>query len=233
MEYQDTTASQPFSLSNVSLFHGLPEEQVRVLTRIAVPRLVEKGEEIFQAGEEARGFYVVKSGSIKIYRAAMNGKEQIIHIWGQGDMFGEVPVFQGTTFPASARALQRSKLLFFQRKAFRSLIRDEPDLGMNMIALLAGRLRLLVGQVATLSLKEVPQRLAAYLLLLASTQESDELRLELPKGQIASYLGTIQETLSRTLRRMAEQEVIAMRGRHISILDKSQLENLASGQQQL
>lgn len=233
MEYQDTTASQPFSLSNVSLFHGLPEEQVRVLTRIAVPRLVEKGEEIFQAGEEARGFYVVKSGSIKIYRAAMNGKEQIIHIWSQGDMFGEVPVFQGTTFPASARALQRSKLLFFQRKAFRSLIRDEPDLGMNMIALLAGRLRLLVGQVATLSLKEVPQRLAAYLLLLASTQESDELRLELPKGQIASYLGTIQETLSRTLRRMAEQEVIAMRGRHISILDKSQLENLASGQQQL
>lgn len=233
MEYQDTTAGQPFSLSNVSLFHGLPEEQVRVLTRIAVPRLVEKGEEIFQAGEEARGFYVVKSGSIKIYRAAMNGKEQIIHIWGQGDMFGEVPVFQGSTFPASARALQRSKLLFFQRKAFRSLIRDEPDLGMNMIALLAGRLRLLVGQVATLSLKEVPQRLAAYLLLLASTQESDELRLELPKGQIASYLGTIQETLSRTLRRMAEQDVIAMRGRHISILDKSQLKNLASGQQQL
>ncbi|SKA80843.1 CRP/FNR family transcriptional regulator, anaerobic regulatory protein [Paucidesulfovibrio gracilis DSM 16080] len=233
MEYQETTAGQPFSLSNVSLFHGLPEEQVRELTRIAVPRLVEKGEEIFQAGEEARGFYVVKSGSIKIYRAAMNGKEQIIHIWSQGDMFGEVPVFQGTTFPASARALQRSKLLFFQRKAFRSLIRDEPDLGMNMIALLAGRLRLLVGQVATLSLKEVPQRLAAYLLLLASTQESDELRLELPKGQIASYLGTIQETLSRTLRRMAEQEVIAMRGRHISILDKSQLENLASGQQQL
>ncbi|MDD4732043.1 MAG: Crp/Fnr family transcriptional regulator [Desulfovibrio sp.] len=225
--------SQKFTLDEVALFHGLPHEQIQALSRIAVSRSVAKGEEIFQAGEKAQGFYVVEKGKIKIYRAAMSGKEQIIHVWGPGDALGEVPVFQGSTFPASAQALERSKLLFFRREAFRSLIRKEPDLGMNMIALLAGRLRILVGQVAALSLQEVPQRLAAYLLLLAAGQESDTLCLEMAKGQIAAYLGTIQETLSRTLRRMSEQDIIQVNGRHVVLLDMKRLENLAAGQEQL
>jgi CRP/FNR family transcriptional regulator len=225
--------SQKFTLDEVALFHGLPQEQIQALSRIAVSRSVAKGEEIFQAGEKAQGFYVVEKGKIKIYRAAMSGKEQIIHVWGPGDALGEVPVFQGSTFPASAQALERSKLLFFRREAFRSLIRKEPDLGMNMIALLAGRLRILVGQVAALSLQEVPQRLAAYLLLLAAGQESDTLCLEMAKGQIAAYLGTIQETLSRTLRRMSEQDIIQVNGRHVVLLDMKRLENLAAGQEQL
>jgi CRP/FNR family transcriptional regulator len=225
--------SQKFTLDEVALFHGLPQEQIQALSRIAVSRSVAKGEEIFQAGEKAQGFYVVEKGKIKIYRAAMSGKEQIIHVWGPGDALGEVPVFQGSTFPASAQALERSKLLFFRREAFRSLIRKEPDLGMNMIALLAGRLRILVSQVAALSLQEVPQRLAAYLLLLAAGQESDTLCLEMAKGQIAAYLGTIQETLSRTLRRMSEQDIIQVNGRHVVLLDMKRLENLAAGQEQL
>ncbi|WP_022662777.1 Crp/Fnr family transcriptional regulator [Paucidesulfovibrio longus] len=221
------------ALKAVTLFNGLPPEQIKALAGIALPRVMEKKEEIFQAGDEANGFYVVMEGRVKVYRSAISGKEQIIHVWGPGDALGEVPMFQGSTFPASAQALERTRLLFFRRDAFRSLILKEPDLGMNMIALLAGRLRILVSQVAALSLKEVPQRLAAYLLLLADTQETDTLRLDMAKGQIASYLGTIQETLSRTLKKMAEQEIIQVHGREITLLNMDVLESLAAGLEQL
>ncbi|MEF2144508.1 MAG: Crp/Fnr family transcriptional regulator [Desulfovibrionaceae bacterium] len=223
-----------YAINDVSLFQGLPEEQLEALSDIALKRVFQKGEEIFQAGDVAHGFYVVITGRIKVYRAALSGKEQIIHIWGPGDALGEVPMFQGSTFPASAQALDASELLFFPREAFRQLIRNEPDLGMNMIAMLSGRLRILVSQVATLSLKEVPQRLAAYLMLLFNSQEDKQtLQLDLAKGEIASYLGTIQETLSRTLKKMSEQGIIEVKGRQIRLLDIDRLEGLASGLKQL
>ncbi|MGE4292718.1 MAG: Crp/Fnr family transcriptional regulator [Desulfovibrio sp.] len=221
------------TLQSVGLFHGLPADQLQKLAEIALPRIAEKNEEIFQSGDVARGFFVVMEGRVKVYRSAVSGKEQIIHVWGAGDALGEVPMFQGSTFPASAQAMERSRLLFFPREAFRSLILKEPDLGMNMIALLAGRLRILVSQVAALSLKEVPQRLAAYFLLLADTQNTETLRLDMAKGQIAAYLGTIQETLSRTLKKMAEQEIIEVQGREVRLLDKDRLEALAGGLEQL
>lgn len=221
------------ALRNVTLFQGLPEERLRALTGIAVPRGMERNEELFHTGDEARGFYVVLEGKVKVYRSSLSGKEQIIHVWGPGEVLGEVPVFQGSTFPASAQAMTPGRLLFFPRAVFRTLIRNDPDLGMEMIALLSGRLRQLVGQMAALSLKEVPQRLAAYLLLLAEAQESEILRLDMAKGQIAAYLGTIQETLSRTLKKMIERDVIAVRGREVELRNRDLLEDLAAGLVQL
>lgn len=220
-------------LGKINLFTGLSEEQLSNLESIAIPRNLAKGEQIFMAGEEAKGFYSIVTGKVKVYRESLSGKEQIIHVFDSGEIFGEVPVFQGSSFPASATTLAKSTLLYFSREQFERIIRDDPELAMSMLALLSGRLRQMVNHVAALSLAEVPGRLASYLLLLKSTQNSKILVLDLPKGQIASYLGTIQETLSRIFKKMNEQELIRVEGKTIEIVDEETLELIASGEEQL
>lgn len=214
-------------IGELDIFQGLEDDQLDRLARIVTTRNVSRGEIIFQAGEEAKGFYAVASGRVRIYRASPSGKEQILHVFGPGYVFAEVAVFKGNAFPADAQALEASRLLFFPRDAFRRLLVEDPDLSMEMLALLALRLRSFVHRIEELSLKEVPARLATYLLLLRASQDSDELRLDLPKGQIAAYLGTIQETLSRTLKRLAGEGIISVEGKSVTILDQKALELVA------
>lgn len=221
------------NINIISLFKGLPENQLGKISEIAISQKTQKNKLLFSAGEIASGFYGVTKGKVKIFRSAISGKEQIIHIIGPGEVFGEVPVFQGGSFPANAVTMSDSELLYFDRKDFSRIIAEDPDLAMNMLALLSGRLRQLVNQVAALSLSEVPGRLAAYLLLLMSSQSSKEVQLELPKGQVAAYLGTIQETLSRVLKKMSEQNIILVNGKQITIIDEVYLQNLANGDTQL
>lgn len=220
-------------LGQINLFAGLSDEQIKKLESVAIPRELVKGEQIFISGEEAKGFYSVVSGKIKIYRESLSGKEQIIHIFDAGEIFGEVPVFQGSSYPASAITLAKSTLLYFSREQFERIIREDPELAMSMLALLSGRLRQMVNHVAALSLAEVPGRLASYLLLLKSTQKTNVLELDLPKGQIAAYLGTIQETLSRVFKKMSEQGLIKVDRKTVEIVDTPSLELIASGEEQL
>ncbi|SMF20609.1 Crp/Fnr family transcriptional regulator [Desulfovibrio gilichinskyi] len=221
------------NLGQINLFAGLSESQLEKLESIAVPRKVIRGEQLFSMGQDASGFYSVEDGRVKIYRESLSGKEQIIHIFGCGEIFGEVPVFQGTSYPASAVALEDSTLLYFSRDRFERIIKEDSSLAMSMLALLSGRLRQMVNKVAALSLEEVPGRLASYLLLLKTTQNSNVLELDLQKGQIAAYLGTIQETLSRIFKKMSEQGLIKVDKNTVEIIDEASLELIASGEEQL
>lgn len=215
-------------IAEVPLFSGLPVDQLEKIASIAIPKTVEKGAVIFSDGETASGFYVVADGSVKIYKMSAEGKEKILHIFGAAEPFGEVPVFSGIKFPANAQAIIKSRLLFFPREAFVHLITENPSLCLNMLAVLSIRLRQFTDQIENLSLKEVPARLASYLLSLSKEQKSREMvTLPISKGQLAGLLGTISETLSRMFARMALLELIAVEGRRIRILDREGIEALA------
>ena len=215
-------------IADTSLFNGLPENQVNEIVRIAVEKKYGKGEIIFLEGDEGNGFYVVADGKVKIFKSSIDGKEQILHIYGQGNPFGEVPVFSGKEFPANAQAMLKSHLLFFPRIAFVELITTNPSLAMNMLAVLSMRLREFTVQIENLSLKEVPGRLASYLIYLADEQKAvDHISLTISKGQLASLLGTIPETLSRIFAKMNSRNLIDINGREIKLLDRSSLEDLA------
>jgi len=215
-------------ISATPLFKGLPEKQLKEIEQIAVDRDFNKGEVIFLEGDDGNGFFLVAEGLIKIFKVSSEGKEQILHILGPGEPFGEVPVFSGQQFPASAETIIESHLLFFPRTAFVNLISDNPSLALNMLAVLSMRLRQFTVQVENLSLKEVPGRLAAYLVYLADEEgKGDAVTLNISKGQLASLLGTIPETLSRIFTRMTELNLIEMDGRNIKLLNRSELEELA------
>jgi len=206
------------------LFNGLPMEQIDHVVRIVVKKQYGRGETIFFEGDEGKGFYMVESGKVKIYKMSLSGKEQILHIFGPGEPFGEVPVFHGQPFPATAEALMKSTLLFFPRDKFVLLVHEMPSIALNMLAVLSMRLRRFASQIENLSLKEVPARLADYLLYLSEEQGNTEtVELEISKGQLASLLGTIPETLSRIFAKMSEEGLIAVEGRTIRIKDRDGL----------
>ncbi|MEW5745663.1 MAG: Crp/Fnr family transcriptional regulator [Nitrospirota bacterium] len=213
----------------IPLFHGLQEEQLEEVVTMMVDQVFGKGQAIFTEGEEATGFYVVASGRVKIFKISSEGKEQILHIMGPGETFGEVPMFAGGHYPAHAEAIEKSRVFFFPRSGFLDLIKKDPSLAMNMLAELSRLLRQLTRLVEELSLKEVPGRLAAYLLYLSDREDgSGELELTITKGQLASLLGTIPETISRILGKLSSQGIIQVQGRRITLLDRRALEGLAA-----
>jgi CRP/FNR family transcriptional regulator len=206
------------------LFGGLPEEQLEAVVKISVAKKFGKGETIFFEGDPGNGFYMVAEGKVKIFKMSFAGKEHILHIFGPGEPFGEVPVFHGKPFPANAEALVKSTLIFFPREQFIALVHAHPSLALNMLAVLSLRLRRFVDQIENLSLKEVPARIAGYLLYLLEEQGSEEsVELEISKGQLASLLGTIPETLSRIFAKMSEEGLIDVDGKKIRILDRAAL----------
>jgi CRP/FNR family transcriptional regulator len=206
----------------------LPKNQLERLARTTVYRTAKRGEMIFSEGQEATGFYVTVRGRVKIFKVSPEGKEQILHIMGFQEPFGEVPVFSGSNFPASAQAIEESLLVFFPRDAFVELITNDPSLAMNMLAVLSKRLRQFANLIEELSLKEVPGRLASYIVYLSKrSKDADELELDIPKTLLAHFLGTIPETISRALARMASDGIILVEGRKISILDRKRLEELS------
>jgi CRP/FNR family transcriptional regulator len=206
------------------LFSGLPADQLDKVTAIAQERSVGRGASIFFEGDPGDGFYMVAEGQVKIFKMSLDGKEQILHIFGPGEPFGEVPVFHGQPFPANAVSLAKTRLLFFPRRQFVELVTANPSLALNLLAMLSLRLRRFAAQIESLSLKEVPGRLAAYLVYLAEEQGSTkQVTLDIPKGQLASLLGTIPETLSRIFARMTEEGLIRVDGRTIYLDDFSGL----------
>ena len=215
-------------IATIPLFEGLPGEQLEDLAGIVEEPAFRRGQSIFSEGDEGAGFYVVASGRVKVFKLSSEGKEQILHILGPGEPFGEVPVFAGQHFPASAEAMEEARLFFFPRGSFVRLIKKNPGLALNMLAVLSRRLRVFASLIEDLSLKEVPGRLAAYLLYLSKQDRgSTDLELTITKAQLASLLGTIPETLSRILGKMSAQGLIETDGRKIRLLDPEALEDLA------
>jgi len=217
-------------LANVQLWRGLPEDQLDALAQIAIAKTYRKGEVIFEQGDEGRGFFVVKSGRVKVFKLSTDGKEQILHFFADGEHFAEVPVFDGQCFPASAAAIEKSELLFFPRSNFLKLLEQYPRLAIAMLAVSARHLRRMAQIIENLSFKEVPGRLAVYLLYLSDrNSQGDEVELDMTKTQLAAFLGTIPETLSRVFAKMSQDGLIAIDGSRIRLLNRQRLTGLAEG----
>ena len=221
-------------LKRCPLFAGLKEEDLKRIRAVALLKQVGKKQILFGEGEEARGFYVILSGKVKLYKISPEGKEQILHVVSAPDAFAEAALFLEGSYPAFAEALIDSQLLFFPKRDFIQLIEKNPQLSINMIVSLSHFLRRFASLIEELSLKEVSSRIAKYLidLSLKSAKEGKspkEVELDLSKTQLASKLGTISETFSRTLAKMKTKGIIDVKKNRILILNREALEELASG----
>jgi len=215
-------------ISAIPLFNGLPDDQLNAIREIAVEKQFNKGQTIFSEGDQTKGFFVVVEGRVKIYKVSSEGKEQILHIFETGQSFGEVTVFTGQQLPANAQTLAKTRLLFFPRRAFIDLVSANPSLALNLLAIMSKKLRQFAAQIENLSLKEIPARLASYLIYLSEEQDTENaVTLNVSKGQLASLLGTIPETLSRIFAKLSGQNLIRVEGPKITLLDRQGIEDLA------
>ena len=146
------------------LFSGLDEAGLDKVKGIATQHSYKKGSILFSQGDGAHGFYLVAEGKIKIYRLSPHGQEYVMRLVGPGETIAEAAVFSGKTYPASAEALEDSRLYYLNKSDFTALIRKSPQLALNMMTGLSLLLRELAQQVEDLSLKEVSARLARFLI---------------------------------------------------------------------
>jgi CRP/FNR family transcriptional regulator len=232
--FQEEIIMSTEQMKRCPLFAGLREEDLKRMRAVASLKHVGKKEILFGEGEEAKGFYVILSGKVKLYKISAEGKEQILHVVSAPDAFAEAALFLEGSYPAFAEALAESQLLFFPKREFIQLIERNPKLSINMIVSLSHFLRRFASLIEELSLKEVSSRVSKYLvdLSLKSAKEGKnpkEVDLDLSKNQLASKLGTISETLSRTLTKMKAKGIIDVRKNKIVILNQEALRESASG----
>jgi len=220
------------AMETSDLFEGISLKERESLLEISRVRWFPRNSMLFTQGETASGFFLVISGKVKVFKISPDGKEQILHIFGPGEIVGEVPVFSGRDYPASAATLKEGDLLHIPREGFLRLAREQPQILLNMLATLSQRLRRFTVQIERLTLMEVATRLAEVLLEIAADPCSGEpgvAELKVTKGQLANQIGTTPETLSRTLGKMSRKGIIQVDRNRVTVLQRQALEELASG----
>lgn len=214
-------------LKKCHLFSGVTDDNLKLLVSICRIRESQRGELLFAQGEQAAGFFVVASGKVKVYKLSPDGKERVLHIIQPGNTFAEAAIFDDGNYPAFAEPLEKSELLFFPKQEFLDLLHSHSQLSINMIAGLSKFLRQFITQIEDLTFRDVPARLARYLVDLTEG-DSSVVHLPCSKTQLASNLGTVSETLSRTFRKLSDEGMIRVQGKNIEILDADRLTDLAN-----
>src|SRR6516165_8129757 len=217
------------TLRSCQLFVGLPQTDLEHIAEVAVLKSLEKGEYLFHEGDPARGFYVVQRGAVNVHRVSAVGKEQVIHIFRAGESFAEVALATETGYPADARALEPTQVLLVQKAGILALLRRQPELALRMLGSMSSHLRVLVGQLEDLTLKDVETRLANWLVKRCPNPQSDQpvrIELAITKRMLAAELGTVSETFSRTLAKFREQKLLTVKGKIITVLSPAKLNAL-------
>ena len=205
------------------LFSGLSGEDLAVIAGFVVVQPLAKDEYLFREGEPSRGCYLVQSGAVNVHRVSATGKEQVIHVFRSGESFAEAALAAPTGYPANARAVEPSTVLVIPKVPILDLIGRRPDLAMRMLGSMSSHLRVLVGMLDDLTLKDVETRLLNWLVKHGRTAPGGTIKLSGTKRSLAAELGTSSETFSRTLGRLRDRRLLSVAGRTITLRDPAAL----------
>lgn len=219
-------------LSRTPIFSSLDQAELEELAPLVFLRKLPGDTVIFHENDPASAFYMVKSGKVKIYKLSREGREQVLTILGEGQIFGDVPVFDGGPYPATAATLEPSELLLVRSGDFQHLLRQHPDIAVKVIKVLGQRLRQAMELIRDLSFKQVPHRLAGLLLKLAieegsATDAGIVVDLGMSRQEIADVVGTSRETVTRELKKMEKAGLIDIDRRRVLVSDEQRLKNWA------
>lgn len=233
-------------LKKIFLFSELSHEDLETVRKIARIKTYQKGDIIFFDTEPYIGFYIVINGMVKIYKISKDGREHIVHLVDKLNTFAEVPLFENAgeilekdfSYPANAMAIEdNTEVMLMPARPFIQLIESSPKLSMRMISGFAKRLRHLNNHIEIITLKDVTKRVADYLLneykrnqkkAGLHKQDPNIIKLKISKNDLASYLGTILETLSRTFKKLQDENIIEVEGKNITVNNFQKLKELAN-----
>lgn len=214
------------ALRSCQLFSGLSPEDIQSIAEFTVIKSLDKGDYLFHEGDPAQGCYVVRQGAVNVHRVNAAGKEQVIHIFRAVDSFAEAALATDKGYPADARAVESTQVLLVQKSGILGLLRQRPELALRMLAAMSSHLRVLVGQLDDLTLKDFETRLANWLVKRCPNPDSNQsvqIKLSVTKRVLAAELGTVSETFSRTLAKFRELNLIKVEGKTITVLSPQKL----------
>jgi CRP-like cAMP-binding protein len=213
------------------LFESLTPAECSALVDRSVCRALRRGETLFREGEPCRGLYLVVEGVVRTYRANRDGQEQVFGVFGAGESLGDVSLFDGGPYLASARATEAGRVLFLPFAEVHALYQTHPQVAHAVVREMGSRVRSLAALVDQLSLQDVPTRVAAAVLRFAgengALQKGCTFRLPRTQEELAAELGTTREGVSRALRGLRTSGVISQRGPRIEVLDPALLHRMA------
>jgi CRP/FNR family transcriptional regulator, dissimilatory nitrate respiration regulator len=209
------------TLRSCQLFFGLPAADLEAIVGFSVLRSIAKGSYLFHEGAAAEGFYVVQKGAINVHRVSAAGKEQVIYVFRPGESMAEASLASDRGYPANARAIEASMVVVVPKAPFLALIGRKPELGLRMLGSMSQHLRVLVGLVEDLTLKDVETRFLNWLVKRLPRQATGAISIELgmTKRVLAAQLATTSETLSRTFAKLRDEKLVDVRGSTVRVRD--------------
>jgi CRP-like cAMP-binding protein len=189
------------------------------IAALGKPIKYEKNSYLFQAQQDARGFYYLLKGAVRVFKMDESGRELEVVRLEPGDFFGEAIAFASTQFSAFAQATKETEVLFFEKGSFFRKLENDAAIARFFLTLLAKKCLLLNERIESLGLRTVRQRLIQYLLSQCQGKKGCLIELKIKKSELAQLLGTISETLSRNLREMQQEGLVEVRGRRIRVND--------------
>lgn len=215
--------SHPNCVAIVPIFNHLDQPQMEEVMDHVHAVTFNRGETIYRAGDKAKSLYITHAGKIKIYRLSDEGKEQIVRILQPGDFTGELAIFKDTVHEAYAEALAHTKVCIISRSIIQKLIIDYPSISLKILEEFAHRLEQSEMQATRFATESVDARLA---LFLVENMETKSNRIDLPMNykEVASYIGTTPETVSRVLKDFEDKDYIKKKNqKQIDILNADAL----------
>jgi CRP/FNR family cyclic AMP-dependent transcriptional regulator len=197
------------ALRTFSLFQGLPDERMANVARCAMMRRVPRGQAVVHAGDQPDYVYFVLTGSLKVLVSDEDGREVILTILGQGELFGEMGIFDEQPRSASVVAVQASDLIMISKQDFKQLMREDFDIAWRIMSNLADRLRNADRKIESLALMDVYGRVAHLLLEMAEQRDGETVVVrKISKQDIAKMIGASREMVSRVMKDLGVQGLI-------------------------
>jgi CRP/FNR family transcriptional regulator len=211
-------------LKSILYFSDLGLAELESIRKLVFEKTADRAGMVLLEGESAENLYFVASGAVKVFKTSAQGKEQILSIVRPGESFNDVPIFDGGPNPASARTMGPVLLYGIKRNDMEAILRDHPQIALNVIKVLAKRVRHLVSLVEDLSFRHVISRVAKILLEHIGGEMGRGPRLT--QQEIAAMAGTAREVVGRSLKTLEEEGAIKVDRHRIIITDKEALQKI-------
>jgi CRP-like cAMP-binding protein len=214
-----------------SVFKGLNKQDMELLARQHSYAVFPKGEFLFREGDKPNGLICLASGKVKVYKDGVAGRTQIVKMVRQKGFIGYAALFSDHPWTVSSVAIEDSAVCIFEKKSFVRIMRQNPDLTIKLLKLVADELVSSNARIVSLTQKHLRGRLAEAILILCDTYgyEADgkTIRISMSREDMASLSNMTTSNAIRTLSKMESEGIIELNGRKISVLDRIYLENLS------
>lgn len=221
-------------LKDMAVFSRMEKDEIKMICKNSNVKSYEKGEVIFFEEDDSRNLYLLVNGQVKLTMLSPEGKEKVLTILQEGDLFGEISLFDHNPHPVTAEVQKKARLLTLPFSKLEKMIVQKPQLALKIIEALSKKTRLLTSQVRDLVFHDAVEKMASLLIRFGEDfgrEENGRIKIDLilTHQEIANLLGVSRVTVTKTINKLIDNNLITIENRHIIILNEDELRKIVNG----